>query len=141
MEGRIINTATQAPDQFWDADYHECSYDTIGEAMEDCDTGTVVELDTMYKGPTVYGVVLGKNWNDENEMWDEFETKTFHNRAEAELAAETNAAEERSFSERDERQKHLDWLKKHPEPHNDYITFGTSGFGGGGYTTSGIFFD
>jgi uncharacterized protein YpmB len=129
MEGRTnINTLTDKPDYLTDAVYGECQYDNIEEAMEDCDVAEVVAFDTIYKGPQVYGVIVGSNWNDDMEGWDDYETKHFLNKEDAKRCAEQNEAERKRNADRDERQVHLDWLNKHPAEPVNY------GFGGGGST-------
>jgi hypothetical protein len=125
MEGRtIINTQTERPDYLIDSLYGDCQYENIEEAMEDCEIAEVVTFDTVYKGPQVYGVIVGKNWNDDMEGWDDFETKTFHNKEDAKACAEANDAERCKYEEREERQVHEDWLRQHPATTQDRPIFG-----------------
>lgn len=133
--GRIINTATDKPEVFTDT-YGECTFDNLNDYFECDDPGEVREIETMYKGPTIYAVQVGSNWNDDDEGYQDWEVKSFHNKADAERCADAFNTEQEAFQEAaqerhekkyeaEERERHLSWLAKHPAtPTTDFIYFG-----------------
>lgn len=84
--GRIINTSVDKPDTYMDLD-GDCTYDNIPDATDCSEPGEIIELDTFYKGPQVYVVTLGKDWDEDAEEYGDYETKTYHDKAEAKAAA------------------------------------------------------